>query len=198
MVSTRAHKKRVEFQENSRSNFSILKKKYGIKKCCVSLEKLTPQQIQQFTRNVPIVEVKAIGVSNLLAERRSQPKRAAKEPKIAKIFEKVEEKIYQNPRPLVKYTKNINQKIILPIEIGQHVLAKQKYSVPWPARVLAIRKTSADVHFYGDGRKGPVQRTEISMISKQVICDNIHKNIANYRKAVRELEVITKEILANS
>lgn len=196
MVKTRGQKKLLENNKNVQWRFSSLKQKFGINRCSVSLQKLTPQQIQKFTQNVSkIVEVKTIAVPCLPEARRLQPKRAAKEPKILEIRDNVEDEIHSKPMALVKSTKNTQRKIILPIEVGQHVLAKQKYSVPWPARVLAVRKTSADVHFYGDGRSGPVNRKEISMISQQVICENIRKNIPNYKKAVNELEMITKEIL---
>lgn len=50
------------------------------------------------------------------------------------------------------------------VEVGQNVLAKQKYSVPWPAKVVAIRSKSVDVYFYGDGRCGPVKRIDIFSI----------------------------------
>lgn len=41
------------------------------------------------------------------------------------------------------------------------VLAKQKYSYPWPPRVLNIEKDKVLVHFFGDSRTGFVSSFEI-------------------------------------
>lgn len=41
------------------------------------------------------------------------------------------------------------------------VLAKQKYSCPWPARVLEIEKNKVLVFFFDDKRNGFVSRFEI-------------------------------------
>lgn len=41
------------------------------------------------------------------------------------------------------------------------VLAKQKYAVPWPAKVLEIKKDSVFVYFFGDKRNGYVKKSEI-------------------------------------
>lgn len=41
------------------------------------------------------------------------------------------------------------------------VLAKQKYSYPWPSRVLKVENGKVFVFFFGDKRKGFVCATEI-------------------------------------
>lgn len=41
------------------------------------------------------------------------------------------------------------------------VLARQKYSKPWPSKVLNIEKDRVFVYFYGDRRSGYVEKTEI-------------------------------------
>lgn len=46
-------------------------------------------------------------------------------------------------------------------EVDQIVLAKQKYSLPWPARVLQIEKERVFVYFFGDKRSGYVAKSEI-------------------------------------
>lgn len=40
-------------------------------------------------------------------------------------------------------------------------MAKQKYSFPWPAKVLNIEKNKTLVHFFGDKRTGYVSSSEI-------------------------------------
>lgn len=45
--------------------------------------------------------------------------------------------------------------------VNSIVLAKQKYSKPWPSRVLNIEKDRVFVYFYGDKRSGYVEKTEI-------------------------------------
>lgn len=46
-------------------------------------------------------------------------------------------------------------------EVDQIVLAKQKYSLPWPAKVLQIEKERVFVYFFGDKRSGFVAKSEI-------------------------------------
>lgn len=76
------------------------------------------------------------------------------------------------------------------VEIGQIVLARQKYSVPWPSRVIAIRKECVDVHFFGDGRTGPVKRNELSNLSDStdIILKCIRQKTPNYLKGIIEME----------
>lgn len=47
------------------------------------------------------------------------------------------------------------------IKVDAIVLAKQKYSFPWPAKILKIEKNRVFVHFFGDKRSGYVSRSEI-------------------------------------
>lgn len=79
------------------------------------------------------------------------------------------------------------------IEVGQLVLAKQKYSVPWPSRIVAIKRDSVDVYFFGDGRCGPVKKCDLFSIgdSREIMINCIKRNIFNYRKAVIEMEKIS-------
>lgn len=46
-------------------------------------------------------------------------------------------------------------------KVNDIVLAKQKYSCPWPSRVLRIRKDRVLVYFFCDKRNGTVDSTEI-------------------------------------
>lgn len=50
---------------------------------------------------------------------------------------------------------------IIDFKVDSIVLAKQKYSVPWPSKVLKIEKERVFVFFFGDKRSGYVARSEI-------------------------------------
>lgn len=50
---------------------------------------------------------------------------------------------------------------IVDFKVGSIVLAKQKYSVPWPSKVLKIEKERVFVLFFGDKRSGYVAKSEI-------------------------------------
>lgn len=47
------------------------------------------------------------------------------------------------------------------IEKNALVLAKQKYSCAWPARILEVKKDKVFVYFFGDKRTGFVDKSEI-------------------------------------
>lgn len=89
--------------------------------------------------------------------------------------------------------KNEKANVLKVVEVGQNVLAKQRYSVPWPAKVLAIRSKAVDVYFYGDGRTGPVKRDDLFSIpnSRHVILECLRKKIPNYMKGIIELERVS-------
>lgn len=91
----------------------------------------------------------------------------------------------------IKIVKKITGKKQTDFKVGSTVLAKQRHSVPWPARILSIRSTYVDVHFYGDGRTGPVKRDEIYSFSESsdVILSCIKRNLTGYLKGIRELEM---------
>lgn len=56
-------------------------------------------------------------------------------------------------------------------KVNSIVLAKQKYSVPWPSRVLKVEKERVFVYFFGDKRCGYVSKGEIYdfILSKSAI-----------------------------
>lgn len=76
------------------------------------------------------------------------------------------------------------------IEVGQVVLAKQKFSVPWPSKIMSIKKDSVHVYFFGDGRCGPVKKCDLFSIcdSKDIMINCIKRKITNYRKGIIEME----------
>lgn len=78
------------------------------------------------------------------------------------------------------------------VEVNQLVLAKQKYSVPWPSQIKEIGSKSVTVYFFGDGRCGPVKIDDLYSIehSHDIMTDCLKRNIRNYRKGIIEMERI--------
>lgn len=95
-------------------------------------------------------------------------------------------------RSVVAKTKKNN----FPIEVGPRglVMAKQKYSVPWPSRIVTVRKGYVDVYFFGDGRTGAVKIEDLSTIaeSKNIILKCLKRNITDYYKGIIEFERMSK------
>lgn len=67
----------------------------------------------------------------------------------------VDKKKTQNKLSTIRFVK-LND-----FTVNSIVLAKQKYSIPWPARVLQIEKERVFVFFFGDKRSGYVSKGEI-------------------------------------
>lgn len=79
-------------------------------------------------------------------------------------------------------------------EKGLIVLAKQKYSIPWPARILEVEKNKALVFFFGDKRTGFVLSSEIYDFMKSfhalrsIVLSK--KKPSTFVTGVRELELL--------
>lgn len=76
------------------------------------------------------------------------------------------------------------------------VLAKQKNSFPWPAKVLVIEEKKVFVFFYGDKRSGYVDKTEIYdfILSLNAVKNKLNsKRIQKtYVTGVREVELLLR------
>lgn len=81
-------------------------------------------------------------------------------------------------------------------------LAKQKYSCPWPARVVRVEKEKILVHFFGDKRVGYVQKGEIYdfMKSSQAIRSilNSKKKPSGFITGLAEIEQLLQIDSAHS
>lgn len=71
------------------------------------------------------------------------------------LFNKEKSQIKNTAISTIRYVK------LSDFEVNTVVLAKQKYSIPWPARVLKIEKDRVFVYFFGDKRSGFVFKSEI-------------------------------------
>lgn len=78
--------------------------------------------------------------------------------------------------------------------VNDFVLAKQKYSLPWPARILAIAKDKVLVHFFGDQRTGFVKSSELYDFTKSFCALRSivlsKKKPAGYITGLREVELL--------
>lgn len=74
------------------------------------------------------------------------------------------------------------------------VLAKQKYSYPWPSRVLKVEKDKVQVFFFGDKRTGFVSSSELYDFTKSFnalksLLSSKRKSLA-FVTGVREVEAV--------
>lgn len=74
------------------------------------------------------------------------------------------------------------------------ILAKQKYSVPWPARILKVSKDRIKVYFFGDKREGTVNSSEIYDFKQSVDAVKLvlssKKTPRGYATGIREIELL--------
>lgn len=93
--------------------------------------------------------------------------------------------IQWNRKKNLPLVKNINLVKKMNYNIDEIVLAKQKYSRPWPSRIVEIRKSSVLVDFLGDDTHGTVRRDEIYdfMLNAQSIKIYCRRQ-DNYKKGV--------------
>lgn len=86
--------------------------------------------------------------------------------------------------------------------VNDFVLAKQKYSLPWPARVLAIEKDKVQVFFFGDKRTGFVKSSELYDFTKSFFALRSivlsKKKPAGYITGLTEVELLLGRNGANS
>lgn len=79
-----------------------------------------------------------------------------------KAKENIQEPVVKNNRvPCKKIVKRIAFVKVETFKKNDIVLAKQKYSVPWPARIVDIQKEKVSVHFFGDRRNGFVNSSDL-------------------------------------
>lgn len=77
------------------------------------------------------------------------------EPSTSKLPENIQTQSKSSDLSLIRFVK------LHHFKVDSIVLAKQKWSIPWPAKVLVIEKKRTFVYFFGDKRNGYVENTEI-------------------------------------
>lgn len=68
-------------------------------------------------------------------------------------------------------------------------LAKMRKYSPWPALVLNVKGKNTEVYFFGEGKTGNVQTSEIVPFEKCDVLVKKYLHIAGYIRAVRQLEI---------
>lgn len=119
------------------------------------------------------------------------------------VVDKVsKEQLPQTSKPKTKQTTKILSVLDLhftklsDFEVNSIVLAKQKYSTPWPSKVERIEKNRVLVYFFGDKRFGYVKKTEIYdfVLSvnavKSVIASKTIKYYQSYVTGIAEVEFL--------
>lgn len=144
------------------------------------------EKIQQQS---PIVALKTVKAKEIV----SFPARITR----SKI-EKPKETIQQQARTVEPKTKRLAKCVsfvkVKTFEVNDIVLAKQKYSCPWPSQVLEIRKNTVWVYFFGDKRTGSVSSSELydflqsTDALKSTLAEKKTKNRIALITGVREVE----------
>lgn len=79
-------------------------------------------------------------------------------------------------------------------KVDSIVLARQKYSIPWPSRILKIKKDKICVYFFGDKREGLVNSNEIYDFKKSAVAIRevilLGKKPRGYVTGLREIEIL--------
>lgn len=100
--------------------------------------------------------------------------------------------------PSVESTKRIVKRVdfvkLATFKKKDIILAKQKYSIPWPARILDIEKEKVTVFFFGDRRTGSVSSTELYDYVKSYQALKSHvtskKKPRGFITGIREVELL--------
>lgn len=78
---------------------------------------------------------------------------------------------------------------------GSLVLAKQRYSIPWPSKILEIQEDKIRVFFYGDKREGFVSSSEIYDFLKSIPAlkaSLLTRKPQTFLTGIREIELLLK------
>lgn len=105
----------------------------------------------------------------------------------------------QQIAPAVESTKRLVKRVdfvkVKTFKENDIILAKQKYSSPWPARILNIQEDKVTVFFFGDKRTGTVSSFELYDFIKSI--DALKSFLAlkkprGYITGIREVEALLK------
>lgn len=136
----------------------------------------------------------------LAKEKKEEPKEIVAVPiritrsKVEKPKERVQKK-----SPAVAPTKQLVKRVdfveVETFKKNDVILAKQKYSTPWPARILDIRKDRIFVYFFGDKRTGYVSSSELYDYVKSIRALKSYLSLAKkipsgFLAGVREVEIL--------
>lgn len=163
--------------------------------CRIQLNRADFVQRDEFTAQITSVNTSHVQLNQTDANHqdavRIQPKRGAKSANasIPKMSASTGEKTTSKQQSTaLRKTTQLNNNVL--IKVGQLVLAKQSYSVPWPSKILSIKQNSVCVYFFGDGRCGSVKKCNLFSMSdsEAIVLNCLNRNITGYRKGIIEME----------
>lgn len=152
------------------------------------------------TRSKSVNAEAVISIDSTCALPNFSPKRTrSKSEKTSKIDsnsnfnhrEKIEQKEERSQNSKISVISHVK---LCDFSVDSIVLAKQKYSVAWPAQVLKIEKKRVFVYFFGDKRRGYVDKSEIYdfILSVNAIKNTLKskKKQRTYVTGIREVEML--------
>lgn len=174
--------------QKKREQIELIKKQtMKLKQCTVRLLKLTEEQILvMLGDNLANIEVKKNEQYNL----RQRP---------AKPIERKEVKTKHSSRTATSLISPSDltasslwrfvKKDVPELAPNALCLAKMNSYSPWPAILLRVMGKRSEVYFFGDGKKGTVNTSEIVPNERCAVLIKKYLHIRNYSRAVREMEL---------
>lgn len=173
---------------------SSLKPKVKLRQCTVRLLKLSELQIMTMIGcNLANIETKNTPQYNL-RKRPAQPIERI-EPK-TKVTSRAASALISPSDLTASSLWRFLKKGIPELSPNSLCLAKMKSYSPWPAILLSVTSKKSEVYFFGDGKKGTVDTSEVVPIERCAVLIKKFLHLRNYSRAVREME-LTQNIPAS-
>lgn len=205
MVRTEAKSKRAK--KSTQNNFKASNILPSVR---ITRSKSLQTEIVQIAAKSPVQKLSKVAVKNCFTlETRSKSKANISQHNTRSKSKNIENIIIskdsteQQPQNLDNKSKTQTKSLSLSkiqfvklddFKVDSIVLAKQKYSVPWPSKVLKIEKNRVFVYFFGDKRSGYVPKSDIYdfILSTNAIKSIIasKKNHQSYSTGIAEVEML--------
>lgn len=197
-VSRITRSKSIALENNRKKSFDTIGRAKIQSKENSAAKNLQEKSATRLTRSKSVYSEKVEFVENTLAK--FSPKRTrSKSEKNLNIQlisefnhrEKSEQQKKQSQNLKISAARYIKQ---CDFSVNSIVLAKQKYSCPWPAKVVKIEREKVFVYFFGDKRSGYVKKSEIYnfILSVNAVIQTLasKKQQTTYSTGIREIEVL--------
>lgn len=163
------------------------KTKFKIKQCVVRLDILTREQIVDVIENgLANIEIKDVQPYNL--RKRATKHEKPKERKLSRSTKVASSLITPSDLTATALWKFLKTDIP---EIAPKLLclAKMNTYSPWPAMVVKVLGKRSEVYFFGDGKTGIVNTSEIVPFERCSVLVKKYLHLRGYSRSVRELEL---------
>lgn len=169
----------------SAKNDGIQKKKFKIKQCVVRINIMTREQITKAIEH-GLAKIDEIEPYNLRLRRVKSEKPNKCKPKCAaKVATALITPSDLTAASLWKFLKTDVPEIAPKLLC----LAKMNTFSPWPAMVLKVLGKRSEVYFFGDGKTGVVNTSEIVPFERCSVLVKKYLHLRGYSRSVRELEL---------